>query len=496
MKTQILRLETSDTATSICDKLAWAKSARILLAFPRRRPPLLDRLDMTLIQRGAARVGSQLAISTLDPTIINVAKIVGIPVFSSMPAAQRLSWSSRAHRGWRPFQRKDSASLSERQKLRVSPVPLILPVWLRVGTFTLALAAFVALVALFLPSATIDLPLTSQIQSMDLTVYPGLGIPGVLPGGQIPAALIKTTIEGQMETEATGEISVPGQFAQAAVTLTNQTGQAVAVPAGTVLLAPGAVPHRFLTLNSGEIAPGRGQQTEVQVRAENPGSSANVPAGAINAIEGLIGLQVTVANAAPAQGGSDRQGRAASEQDYAQLYDQLLTSLTNTALNQLTTGNPHLLVIPESLTVAEILEENRQPPVGLPSDRIKLSLKVAYNGMAVSRADLTAVAVAALDADLPEGHSPNPVGLTLTQKTAWVVLPGQRLTLDVSAARSITPDLNTAALFSQIRGFNPVRAAEIIQFQLNLDEPPRISINPAWWPRLPVLPFRIQAESS
>ena len=113
MKTQILRLETSDTVTSICDKLAWAKSARILLAFPRRRPPLLDRLDMILIQRGAARVGGQLAISTLDAKIINAARIVGIPVFPSIPAAQRLSWSSRANRGWRPFQRKESTGLSE-----------------------------------------------------------------------------------------------------------------------------------------------------------------------------------------------------------------------------------------------------------------------------------------------------------------------------------------------------------------------------------------------
>ena len=106
MKTQILRLETSDTVTSICDKLAWAKSARILLAFPRRRPPLLDRIDMILIQREAARMGGQLAISTLDLQIMDAARIVGIPVFPSIPVAQRLSWTSRAYRGRRPFHRK------------------------------------------------------------------------------------------------------------------------------------------------------------------------------------------------------------------------------------------------------------------------------------------------------------------------------------------------------------------------------------------------------
>ena len=87
-------------------------------------------------------------------------------------------------------------------------------------------------------------------------------------------------------------------------------------------------------------------------------------------IEGLIGLHATVANAEPTQGGSDRQGRAASEQDYAQLYDQLLTSLTDMALNQLIAENPQSMIIPESLTVTEVLQEIRQPPIGQPSDRL------------------------------------------------------------------------------------------------------------------------------
>ena len=496
MKTQILRLETHDTVTSICDKLTWAKSPRILLAFPRRRPPLLDRLDLTLIQRGAARVGGQLAISTLDEKITGAAKIVGIPVFSSIPAAQRLPWRTHDRRRAHTFQPRQTTSLAQLQERRVLPSVSRLPNGLRISVFTLGVAAFLSLIALFLPSAVIEIPVEAQPQILNLTVYPGVGIPSVLPGGQIPAADVQTIVEGQLETAATGEIMVPDQSAQALVTVTNQTGQAVSLPAGTVFLVPGNPPQHFLTLTPLEVPAGRGQQVEIQARAEFPGSAGNVAAGAINSIEGAVGLQVTVSNAAPAEGGTDRPGRAASESDYAQLYDQLLTSLNGIALNQLSTDAPQMLVIPESLGVAEVLAESRQPVVGQPTDRLRLTLKVAFSAMAVSRADLNAAATAALDADLATGLTPTPDSLVLTQKVAWVVIPGQRITLDLEAVRSTTPILDTTALFNLVRGLKPVDAGSQIQSLLNLNQTPVIRISPTWWPRLPVLPLRIKAVTS
>lgn len=496
MKTQILRLETHDTVTSICDKLAWAQSPRILLAFPRRRPPLLGRIELTLIQRGAARVGGQLAISTLDDKITEAARIVGIPVFPSIPAAQRLSWRPRDRRRPRSFQPRAAASLSDLHEHRPFANSAPLPNWLRVSVFSLGVAAVLALLVMFLPSASIEIPVSAQTQTLNLTVYPGVGIPGVLPGGQIPAVNIQTVVEGQLETVATGEVLVPDQSAQALVTVTNQTGQTVSIPAGTVLLAQGTPSLRFETLTTLDLPAGRGQQVDVQVRAQAPGALGNVAAGTISTIEGPIGLQVTVANGTLAEGGSDRPGRAASEQDYAQLYDSLLTSLTGTALSRLSTDNSQLMVIPESLVVNEVVEEIRQPSVGQPTDRIRLSLKVVFSCLAVSRTDLNAVATTALDANLVNGQTPLANSLSLTQKAAWMVVPGQRLTLDLQAARSTTPILNTTALFAEIRGLKVGDAGRLIQNQLDLDQPPTIRTAPAWWPRLPLLPFRIQAKTS
>ena len=494
MKTQILRLDTHDNATSICDKLAWAKAPRILLAFPRRRPPVLDQLDLTLIQRSAVRAGGQLAISTLSADIIASAKIVGLPVFPSIPAAQRLSWRSGLRRRTvKPGRRGEPPDLALLRSQLMPKAPVSIPFVFRVSLFILGVAAFLALVALFLPSATVEIPLQRETQTLSQTVYPGVGIPGVLPGGQLPAVVIQTTVEGHLEAAATGEVTVPDKPAEALLTLTNQTEQSVVIPAGTVFLTAADPKQRYLTLAQVVVPAGMGQAIETRVQAEVPGSAGNVPAGAIQAVAGTVGLQISVTNPAPAEGGSDRVGKAAGETDFSQLYDTLITSLTETALTSLQAQyGQDLLIVPESMVVESILEDTRQPAVNIPSDRVRLALKAAFKVMAVSREDLAAAATASLDANLAEGMQADPASLIIEEKTAWVIIPGQRLTLDLLAARSTSPTVNAAQLFGDIQGKPTAVARQIVRSKWGLDQLPRISIAPAWWPRLPYLPFRIK----
>ncbi|HAL17831.1 MAG TPA: hypothetical protein DCP32_14130 [Anaerolineaceae bacterium] len=494
MKTQILRLDTHDNATSICDKLAWAKAPRILLAFPRRRPPVLDRLDLTLIQRSAARAGGQLAISTLSADIIENAKIVGLPVFPSIPAAQRLSWRSGMRRRIvKPGRRGDPPDLTLLRSQLMPKAPVSIPFVFRVSLFILGQAAILALIALFLPSATVEIPLQRETQTLNLTVYPGAGIPGVLPGGQLPAVVLQTTVEGHLEAAATGEITLPDKPAEALLTLTNQTDRPVVIPAGTVFLTTTDPKQRYLTLAQVVVPAGMGKAIETRVRAEVPGSAGNVPADAIQAVAGTVGLQISVTNPAPAEGGSDRAGKAASETDYSQLYDTLITSLTDTALTNLQAQYGHdLLIIPESMAVEKVLEDTRQPAVNFPSDRVRLALKAAFKVMAVSREDLAAVATAGLDANLAEGWQADTASLTIEEKAAWVIIPGQRLTLDLLAARSTSPTVNAAQLFADIQGKPVAEARQIVQSKWGLDQLPNIFIAPAWWPRLPFQSFRIK----
>jgi len=256
MKTQILRLEIHDDTASIRDKIAWAKTGRILLAFPKRRPPKLSKLDFILIQRMVNRSGAQLAITTRDPEVVQAAGVLDIPVFHSIQAAQRSPWLvvNRRRRIFRPHPSELSKWVEYRNNHRKDSKRTI-PKGLQYFLFTLGLAAFLTVILLFMPGALIEISPARASQSIDLTVYPQVGISAVLPGGQIPAAEIHTTVSGQMEAVATGKIVVritgPGHAAAHQL-----DRDSVDVPAGTVFVTLDPQPVRFLTITGAALPAG------------------------------------------------------------------------------------------------------------------------------------------------------------------------------------------------------------------------------------------------
>lgn len=498
MKTFILRLETQDDVTSIRDKLGWAKAARILLAFPRRRPPVLSRLDIILIQRAASQMGGQLAFTTRHPDSIKLAKLLGIPVFTSIQSAQRMPWLTADRKHRLPVRRRsERANLVELRKGLLSEPDQPTPNLLRYTAFMLGALAFLTLVLLFVPAAVIEVPITVEVQTINMTVRPTVGSTSVLPGVQIPAAAVHTTVAGQLETVATGEMLVPDASARTTLLVTNQTDQSIPIPTGTVFMTSASSPVRFLTQARAELAAGYGQTIELQAQAELPGSFSNLPAASINAAEGPIGLLVKVTNTTPAEGGTDRPGRSASESDYNQLYDALITSLTETAVHNLEAvyGN-ELMIISESMKVDRIVEEQRQPAVNTPADRAKLSLVVDISGLAVSRTDLEAAAAPSMDAALPKGKSVEPGSYSFEGVNPPLILSDGRIVWDIQATRNVIQTTQFQNIPALVKGHQITDAQQIVQNHLGLNHPPAINLNPSWWPRLPLIPFRIEVTGT
>lgn len=497
MKTYILRLESQDDATSIRDKIAWAKAARILLAFPKRRPPAFSRLDLILIQRGAAQAGSQLAFVTHDIATIRKAKQLGIPVFSSIQSAQRLPWlmGNRKHR--LPVHRHEEAMDPTTMRKGLFPHSgKSTPNWVRTMAFLLGVAAFLAVAQLFVPYAEIEVPLQRENQTVNMTIRPEVGVYAVLPGVKIPAAEVKTTISGQMEAITTGKIQVPDKTATATLLLTNQTDHSITIPAGTVFMALDPQIVRYLSQSQVELDAGIGQSAEVQVAAELPGTAGNVPAGAINTVNGPASMQIYVTNPDPAEGGIDRSGRAASDMDYSQMYDALITSLTETAVNNLEAFyGEDLIIISESMKVDQIVEDRRQPEVNNPADRAKLSLVVDFSGLAVSRADLIAAAAPSMDAALAKGKTADPDSYSFESLSAPEILSNGRIAWNVQISREVVQNVEYEGLEMLVRGREISDARQIIRTSLDLDRNPEIRISPSWWPRLPLLPYRIEVFS-
>jgi len=497
MKTHILRLESQDTATSICDKMTWAKAPRVLLVFPRRRPPQLNRLELTIILRNANNGGHQLAILTVDRQLSKVAQATGIPVFSSIVPAERLPWRSRRKKPpILPSPDRESRDLTQMRRGLPPDRLFVLSAAGRLAIFILALVAVIAVIVLLLPSAMIIIPVDTKTQNLTLRIYPGENVPGVRPGGQIPARQVAVTVTGQLEAQSTGRVTVPESSAEAVVTVTNQSDQAVVVQAGTGFLTTGEIPIRFSVVSTTDLPAGVGQQIMVKVQADQPGEAGNVAAEAIQAVEGPIGLQIQVTNPEAAEGGTDRTGLAPSDQDYSQMYDRLLTSLTENAKAGLEqdAGSQNTL-IPGSLKVEQILQQSHQPDVGQPADRAKLTLTLKFSGLSVRQADLESAAQAGLDAVLPEGWSANPASLNFHLANPVNILPANELALDLVATRSIYPFLDTGALLRTIRGKSLSTAATVIHQQLTMSQTPVFRLNPAWWPVLPWLAFRIAVVS-
>ena len=62
------------------------------------------------------------------------------------------------------------------------------------------------------------------------------------------------------------------------------------------------------------------------------------------------------------------------------------------------------------------------------------------------------------------------------------------------AYRQILAQTPAAQAIQLVLGFNPEKASQRLQSELALEEPPQIELTPTWWPRLPILPFRVEVQ--
>src|SRR5215475_11350790 len=92
MKLQIIQLEPYDDVISVRDRLAFVKTERVLLVWPRSGSILKRKLDLVLIQRESQRRGARLALVTNDLDVIEYATELNISTFDSVNASYKAKW--------------------------------------------------------------------------------------------------------------------------------------------------------------------------------------------------------------------------------------------------------------------------------------------------------------------------------------------------------------------------------------------------------------------
>jgi len=495
MKTQLIPLESHDDLISIRDRMSWAKTPRILLVWPKSERIPLRPLDLKVLQRHAASLGAQLGLVTRHRNIRREAQALAIPVFISTGQAQRNPWPERDLRRKRARRMPRQDLREKRKQIWVgSEAWRNYPV-VRIGFFSLGVLAVLVMASLFIPHARVILTPETETQTATLPILADPSVEAVFITGSIPSRELRLVVEGNQEAPVTGRVPLPLGKAKGTVTFRNLTGEPVSILTGTVLTSTGLPGVRFQTVEAGELEGGLQETVDIPVQAEEAGSAGNVDAGTILAIEGNLGLLVTVTNAEPARGGSDRMTEAATETDLARLREDLLTRLEDQALREMETMlAPGDQIIADTLKVDQILEESFDPPLGQPGKNVKLSMRLEFVASYASEKDLTELASTVLNASLPEGFIAAQAPFNFESLNAHLTDEQGVTRWSVRVSRQVEKKMDTGRIIPLVQGRSMAIAMTRLEQAFDLPSSPEIRLNPKWWPWLPLIPFNITVE--
>lgn len=498
MKTQIIALEAHDDFISVRDRMSWAKSPRILLVWPKFEKIALRAADLRILQQHASMLGAEMGIITRRGDVRRDAQSFGIPVFSSARAAQRQAWSAR-HRLTPPEgrTRRGKAELqamkqaAEAGEAHWSSRPLA-----RIVFFTLGVLAVLAIAATFVPEAQVRLTPLSQQQSITLPVNASNSITAVSLAGNVPAYGITASVSASQAARVVTQSSIPFTKAHGIARFTNLSQTALTIPAGTIIYSVAPTAAQFATLNDTRLPGNINAVVEVPITAVKAGSDANLPANAIQAIEGSLSLSAAVINPEPTEGGTDHMAAAPSEADRKRLHDVVVELLKAQAQQQLGAAiGERDLLLAGTLKMGEVIEESYDPPAGQAGTLLKLSMRAGFTANYVKGDDLDQLAEATLNAAKPAGFSPLANSMAVNVVGTPSVDGAGAAHFQLQLARRLIHDINLEQAAALVRGRSPQQAVQILQRELALGQPPRITLSPEWWPWMPLAPFRVTVSS-
>jgi hypothetical protein len=228
----------------------------------------------------------------------------------------------------------------------------------------------------------------------------------------------------------------------------------------------------------------------VPIRALDPGPIGNIKAFQINFIDGPASAVARVINPAPTGGGTIKPVHVVSFEDKDALRQQLSEQLRKTAIAQMEADlGSDAYVAPASVEVV-VLNENFDHLVDDPSDTLTLHVNAVARGMYTSYKDLYKFAESRLLTKFPAGYTVLP-GTLKVEADPNARVEGSSVIMRLHSSESGTPQVSTDTILKGLTGKSLDEASQLISQRVKLAEPPRIRVNPSWWPRLPWFGFRL-----
>jgi hypothetical protein len=495
MKTQIITLATHDDLVSVRDRMSWAKSPRILLVWTAHTQAALRPLDLRILQQHAAGLGAQLGLVTRRGEIRRDATSFGIPVFRTTAEAQRGAWPRSRHGGKRRAspKRHRAAELREMSaRLRRAASPWTSRPAPRIGFFSVAVLAVFSIASLFVPRAVVELTPITEEQSAVIPVEVGeAGGSGVL-GGTVPSRVHTITVSGTRTVTVDTQSEVATAKATGTVEFRNLTAAPLVIPSGTIVYSVSPQLMRFVTLEQTPLEGGTSSSVEVRIEALEPGDIGNLPAEAIQGIEGQLSAAATVNNTAATSGGNNELQSVPSQAERDELRESLLRALDAQAeAALLKVIGVQDVVLPGGIEIASIDEERYEPASGQPARVLSLDMTVTFAATYVRGEDLNRLVAMTLNGSIPPGYDPRPESLSFAVDPTATDNAERPARFELEAARSVIRHIDVQQANVMVRGETPARAAAALESRLPLAAPPVIKLAPSWWPWLPLIPFRI-----
>jgi hypothetical protein len=495
MKTHVIHVDPFDDVNSIKDKMNWCTSDRILLVVPDYSQCCQKKLDLVLLLRHSCDLGAQLGFVTANGITMDYARQLKIPVYTNAAIAQRRIWHATG-RPPRILEYHKKAPLAIKEEVRKNgSLKFLHAMWFRVSSFSLGLMACLVIILLFLPRATIILPLQESIESVDITVRadPGLTQPDV--SGGLPVITRSILISGSFTADATGEMSLAETYATGTLTITNLTDQAIVISPGMMFGSSSFADVTFSVQKEVVLPAGVGSVVSVPVKAVIPGTAGNVPAADISLVLGTGSGQILSTNQDPTTGGKDVNVSTPARDDIEKARHDLLDQLSQDAIDRLSLElNDGEKLIEQSLVIQNINSETVTPQEGKPADQFTISMSVDFSALAYDEAALENLGKLVLAADVPVGQSIKDDSFYITQSTTPVKDSNGKLSWKVTAAQILHDNRDPRELIYAVLGKGRSEAFRIIASGYDVREDPQIILSPSFWTWLPLLPFQVKVE--
>ncbi len=494
MKTQIIQLSQNEDAVSVREKISWSQSRRILLVWPSSGRVLAGKLELSLVARHAASLGSTLALVTRDAQVRDNACQLGLSVFDHPRAALNADWLIGVNPNL-PSSKKKFADLDKlAQAIHEKNSTRTLHPAVRIVCLSLSLLALIILGIYILPGATITISPQVQIQSMllDLSADPSSQVFSYATGN-LPTYTTEVIVNGHDTMAATGSVTIPDKPATGSVSFTNLSDKTINIPVGTIVSTAGIRPIRFITTFPDDVNVLPDDTVVQPVRAIQPGLSGNLPAFELSALEGAFSPQLLVTNLEATSGGSEAVVPSPSALDVANLRQSLQSQLLQDARIKLQSSLPEedILIAP-TVSAVETITETIFPAVGDPGNQLVISLTIRVHAQAVSSEMVKAFITPIMDAHTPQGYAPAGATLAFDNINTPIVNADGKAHWTLKATRQLQVIIPAETAASLAAGKTKQQASDILSAYLPVSKQASIMLSPSWWPRLPILAMRIE----